>query len=112
MPRLFELALNVFVPVELAIGDELAAAIFARDGLTTAGEVDDAEARMPEPHASIGRHPMPLPIRTAMKQAPSGPLQPLLRDRSALREDSNDSTHMPRSTSGSSPPFPRDGILG
>jgi hypothetical protein len=53
---------------------------------------------MSEPDASVGRHPVTLPIGTPMEETTRRALQPSFGDGLASREDSNDSTHSPCST--------------
>lgn len=67
VPAALKLLLNCLETVELAVDDYLTAAIFASDRLSASCEVDDAESRMAESHASISRGPVTLPIGTAME---------------------------------------------
>ena len=48
--------------------------VFAGDRLIAGGQVDDAEPRMPEGNAAVGRDPMALPVGAAMIEALGGPL--------------------------------------
>src|SRR5215472_10444597 len=55
MPGSLELALDRLVAVELAVGDDLTAAVLTRNRLSAGREVNDAEPRVSEPHALVGR---------------------------------------------------------
>ena len=65
MSRPFQAPLRGLIAVELAVDDDLTAAIFTRDGLRAGGEIDDAEPRMSETHPSVGRDPVLLTIWAA-----------------------------------------------
>jgi len=71
----FELALDRFIAMELSVNDYSAASIFARDGLIAGGKVNDADPSMSRGNAAVLRHPVTLPVGTAMIETPSGPLQ-------------------------------------
>src|SRR5262249_50787584 len=65
---LLELALDALVVVELAIDHDVQALVLIGDRLITGDQVNDAEARVPEPDAAMWRDPLPLPVRSAMVQ--------------------------------------------
>ena len=69
MAARFELALDSFIVIELAVDDDVGAIVFAGDWLVTRGKVDDAEARMAESGPLIGTDPLALAVRAAMVEA-------------------------------------------
>src|SRR4051794_2842159 len=74
MSCLFEFLLDGFVTVELAVDGNTSALTLAGNRLIAGGEIDDAEARVPQGNAAVWRDPVPLPIRSAMMEALRGTL--------------------------------------
>src|SRR5215469_1454697 len=64
--RAFELALNGFVIVELAVDDNVLAPILTGNGLVSGREVDDAESCVTQSYQPIRRNPLALSVRPAM----------------------------------------------
>ena len=88
-----QFALNGFVTVEFAVDDYVYSFVFVGDRLISSGEIDDAEAGVPQRDAVVGRNPMALTVRTAVVEALRGPLQLRFRDRITAREDGDYSAH-------------------
>jgi hypothetical protein len=78
--RSFQLLLNGFVAVELAVDGDVDALVFAGDGLIASGEIDDAEPRVTQGNAAVGGDPVALPIRTTMVKALGSTLERGFRD--------------------------------
>ena len=95
-----EIALHALVVVELAVRDDPGGLVLVRDRLIAAREVDDAEARVPERDAAVGRDPGLLTVGAAMMQRAHGALQSLDGNLAALTKDRNDSAHLPCSPNG------------
>src|SRR5262245_52481027 len=93
MARSFELALDVLVAVELTVRHDLTAPVLTGDGLTARREIDDAEPRVSESDALVGRCPMALSIGTTMEETARRALHASFGDGFPSREDSDDSTH-------------------
>jgi hypothetical protein len=93
MTALFELPLNGFIAVEFSVHDDPSKFVLAGDGLIAGCEINDAQPRMPEGDALVGRNPMTLAIRPAMIQTLGGPLHNSRRDRITTREESDNSAH-------------------
>ena len=72
--RLFEFALDRFIAVEFAVDDDPGLFVLAGDRLISGCEIDDAEPRVAEGNAAVGRNPVALPIGAAMIEALGGPL--------------------------------------
>src|SRR5215831_20736659 len=79
MSGLLELPPLCLVTVELAVDDDLTAAILTCDGLTAGREVNNTEPRMPEPNAPVGGHPVALPIGTPVEETARRALQSSFR---------------------------------
>jgi hypothetical protein len=58
--------------VELAVGDDVERPVFVGDRLIAGGQVDDAQPRMAQPDAPVGRGPDRLIVRSAVDQPPRG----------------------------------------
>ena len=80
MSRPFQLALDPLEVVELAVHDDVPPPVLVRDRLIAGHQVDDAEPGVAQPHASVGRDPVPLAVGTAVIQSGGRPLQRLRRD--------------------------------
>jgi hypothetical protein len=61
--------------------------------LVAAGEVDDAQARVPETDAMVRRDPLSLVVRSAMVQRGDGAFQRVLGNRSVRRKTGSYATH-------------------
>src|SRR5262249_62229659 len=83
------------VAVQLAVHGNLTATVLTRNRLDSGCEVNDAEARVPERHAAVGRHPAALSIGTPVVETAHRTLQAYFGDRLAAGEHTNDSTHSP-----------------
>jgi hypothetical protein len=70
--RQVELALNRFIAIKFAIDDDPGPSIFADDGLIPSRQVDDAKSRMAEGNPAVLRHPVALPVWSAVIEALSG----------------------------------------
>src|SRR5580658_4095736 len=97
MPGLFKLLLYAFVIVELAVYDDLPGAVLVRDGLIAGGQVDDAQACVPETYLSVRRYPIALAVRASMTKGFCRVFESDLGDRSGRRENGNNSTHLQNS---------------
>ena len=93
MPGLFQFALDGFVAVELAIDDDVNAAIFAGDGLVAGGEVDDAEAGVAQGDFSVGGDPVAPAVGATVVEALRGSLKGDFGDGITTREQCDDSAH-------------------
>jgi hypothetical protein len=60
--------------------------ILAGDRLIAGGEIDDAEARVPQGDAAVWGDPVPLPIRSAMVEALRGTLHGCCRHCITMRK--------------------------
>ena len=93
MSARFELALDRFIAVELAVHHDPRPAVFAGDRLVAGGQIDDAEPGVAEPGHAVRRHPVALPVRAAMMEALGRSRQGRLRDGMAAGEEGDDSAH-------------------
>jgi hypothetical protein len=93
MASLFELLLEGFVAVKLSVDRDVDAVIFAGDGLIACGEIDDAEARMPQSNAAVRGDPTALAIRAAMEETLRGALERCWRDGFPAGKERDNSTH-------------------
>jgi hypothetical protein len=94
MAALFELMADTFVAVELAVDDDVSAAVFAAHGLIAGGEVDDAETRMAQTYAAIMANPLALAVGAAVIETLRGALENCGRDSLATGEEAYDSAHL------------------
>src|SRR5215813_11645780 len=91
--RLLELALDCLIAIELAVDDDACLLVLADDRLVAGREIDDAETRMAESDAPVGRNPMALPVRAAVLETAGCPSQHDVEDRPAMREKSYNAAH-------------------
>ena len=91
--RLLQFPLDRFIAVEFAVDDDVGLAVLAGDGLIAGGEVDDAETRVAEGDAAVGRYPVALAVGAAMVEALGGAVQDCFRDGLAAREERDYSAH-------------------
>jgi len=89
-----ELALDRLVAVELPVDDDPRLLVLAHDRLVAGREVDDAEARMTEPDASVVGHPLAPAVGPSVTKGAGGARQRLGINGLRSREDSDDSTHV------------------
>jgi hypothetical protein len=71
----------------------VSAAVFRGNGLIACDEVDNAQARVPQGDAVIGRDPVALAIRPAVVKALRSSLKGGRSDRGMTREECDDSAH-------------------
>jgi hypothetical protein len=83
---MFKFLLDSLVVVEFAVDDDAFAIVFARDRLITRPQVDDAKSCVTKSYSTIGRDPVSLSIRTAVREAPRSHLQRRWSDRTLARE--------------------------
>src|SRR5262249_34729976 len=88
-----EVALDALEVVELAVRDDAQLPVLVRDRLVAGREVDDAEARVPQPDASMRRDPAALGVGPAVEEAARGAQEGLLGDRLAFGEHRDDAAH-------------------
>src|SRR5215468_3831657 len=88
----FQLALDRFITVELAVDDNACALVFAGDGLVARGQVDDAEAGVTESDFPVRGNPLPLAVGSAVVETLRRPLHHRRRNRAPARKHCNDST--------------------
>jgi hypothetical protein len=93
MPARFELALDRFIAVELAVHHDPRPAVFTGDRLVAGGQVDDAQPGVAEPDHAIRRHPVALPVWAAMMEALGRAREGRLRDGMAAGDEGDDSAH-------------------
>ena len=93
MARVIERTLHALVVVELSVDDDVEALVLVGDRLIAGVEVDDAEARMPEPDTAMRRDPVSAPVRPAMVERPRRSFQRLCIDRIVGREQRIRMTH-------------------
>ena len=93
MPSCFELALDLLKPVKLSVHDYTCAFVLARDGLVACRQINDAQARMPQPDPLVLRDPLLLCIRPPVIQRARSPFQHDCRNWLTARKHSYDSTH-------------------
>ena len=94
MARVFEFFLDGLVAVELSIDDDVNTLILVCDWLIAGGEVDDAEARVPERNFSVTRDPLPPAVGPTMIEASRSLLDYFRRDGIASGKKRNDSAHI------------------
>jgi hypothetical protein len=75
--QLASLALEV---IEFSVHNDMKPFVLVRDRLIAGRKVNDAQTRMTETNALIGRQPSALAVRTAVVKAVRGALQPLRRN--------------------------------
>jgi hypothetical protein len=97
MPGLFKLLLYAFVIVELAVYDDLPGAVLVRDGLIASGQVNDAQACVPETDVSVRRYPIALAVRASMTKGFRRIFESHPGDWCGRRENGNNSAHLQNS---------------
>jgi hypothetical protein len=95
-----ELVLDRLEPVELSVDDDPGALVLAGDRLIAGREVDDAQPRMAEGHASVGRDPVALSVRSAVEEALRRSVDRRGRDGRLPGKDGCNAAHVARSLSG------------
>jgi hypothetical protein len=88
-----ELALDALGVVQLAVDDDVHAAVFARDRLVARSEIDDAQSRVSESGATVRRDSLLLTVGPACSQAFGAALEIRWRYDSARGEHRNDPAH-------------------
>jgi len=91
--RAFQLAAYPLEVVELAVHDDVAPPVLARDRLIARHQVDDAESGVAQTHPPVRRDPLPPAIGAAVVQYHGGALQRLGRHASLRVIDRYDATH-------------------
>ena len=91
--RPFQLALDPLEVVELAVHDDVAPPVLARDRLVARHQIDDAEPGVAQPDPPVRRDPLPPAIGAAVVQAGGCALERLRGDASVGAIDGYDATH-------------------
>src|SRR5262249_35690338 len=79
--------------VELAVDHDVKAVVLAGNRLISGRQVDDAQPRMAQAHATVGGQPGTLAVRTAVRQPPGRPLQLIPTDGASGRIHPHDAAH-------------------
>src|SRR6201984_197319 len=93
MSTRLKFAPNPLVLIELPIGNDVCAVVFAGDRLIAGSQINNAQSRMAEPNTIIPADPLPLSVRPAVIERLRCAFQRCRRNRLAARVDGHNSAH-------------------
>src|SRR5262249_47549052 len=93
MATLLQPGADAFVVVELPVDHDVHVPVLVRDRLIAGLEVDDAQPCVPQSHVAVGRHPVSLPVGSAVMECPGRCEEGWRLDRTRARENGYDAAH-------------------